>query len=293
MPIEVHIDTALPVFHEPPDGLLATTATAVLYKASSTALETLTVTLPTAGSATISGGSTADALIVSSASGMTVGHKWRVTSDGVRYVFTIARVDGTTIYPLESLPLVPDTGSAIEPIRMTATIAAPGESELGDNLRLEWLYDDGSVEGFGSDAVSIVRWKWNTPITAARIRQHLAYAFPATIKSRSGLYWQRIASEASDRIRSDLLSTGRRAHLYGDPDVFRDAGLACARWLLSMEGITPAGSNPGIYLEQMRADYDRELARAISSLNSYDADGDGAISAKEARGLWFSVGTSR
>jgi len=293
MPLEVHYNTALPVFLEPADGLLATTASAVLYKSSGDALETLTVTLPTAGNKTIAAGSTAEALVFSDVTAVTVGHKWRVTSDGVRFVFEVARVESTTVYPLEPLPLTPDTGSAVEPIRMTATIAAPGETEIGDNLRLEWLYDDGTTEGFGADEVSIVRWKWHTPITSARIRQHLAYAYPAVVKSRPEAYWSQVAEEANERIRSAVMAAGRRPHLYGDPDCFKHAGIACARWLLSMEGIVAPGTNPGLEREAMHAEYQREIVEAISSLNTYDRDGDGAIDTTEARGLWWSVGTSR
>ena len=293
MALEVHYNTALPVFHEPPDGVLATTATAVLREPDGTTLETLTVTKPTAGSRTVQAGSTSSALILSSVTGVTVGHRWRVTSDGVRHTFEVARVDGTTVYPLEPLPIVPDTSSAVEPIRMSATIAAPGVAKIGTNLRLEWLYDDGAVEGFGSDVVHVVRWKWNPPITAARIRQHLAYAFPAVVDSREGQYWARIADEANEEVRKMVQATGRRPHLYGDPDAFQRAGLLSAKHLLAGEGIVPPGSNPGIFMEQMRADFEREAGRVISSLSMYDGDNDGTIDKQEARGLWYSIKTVR
>lgn len=293
MALEVHYSTALPVYHEPATGILATSASAVLREADGTTLEALTVTKPAAGSRTIAAGSTASALVFSSASGVLVGERWRVTSDGVRQVFEVARVDGSTVYPLDPLAVVPDTSSAVEPIRMTAAIAAPGESKIGCNLRLEWLYDDGTAEGFGSDVVHVVRWKWNPPITAARIRQHLAYAFPAVVDSREAHYWTRIADEANEEIRKLVQATGRRPHLYGDPDAFQRAGLLSAKHLLAGEGIVPPGSNPGIFMEQMRADFEREVSRVISSLAMYDDDNDGAISDTEARGLWFSIRTVR
>ena len=293
MALEVHYNTALPVYHEPATGILATSASAVLREADGTTLEALTVTKPAAGSRTIAAGSTASALVFSSASGVLVGERWRVTSDGVRQVFEVARVDGSTVYPLDPLAVVPDTSSAVEPIRMTAAIAAPGESKIGCNLRLEWLYDDGTAEGFGSDVVHVVRWKWNPPITAARIRQHLAYAFPAVVDSREAHYWTRIADEANEEIRKLVQATGRRPHLYGDPDAFQRAGLLSAKHLLAGEGIVPPGSNPGIFMEQMRADFEREVSRVISSLAMYDDDNDGAISDTEARGLWFSIRTVR
>lgn len=46
-------------------------------------------------------------------------------------------------------------------------------------------------------------------------------------------------------------------------------------------------------MEQMRADFEREAGRIISSLKVYDADGDGAIDSGEAGGLWFSIRTVR
>lgn len=293
MAIEVHYNTAHPVWLEPSDGVLATTATAVLRRSTDTVLETLSVTLPTAGSRTVASGTTREAVVVSDASGVTVGHKWRVISDGVTHVFTVARVDSTTVYPSEPLAVVPDTGSAFEPLRMTASISAPGTSEIGENLRLEWLYDDGTTEGFASDTVHVVRWKWNSPISAARIREHVALAFPSVVQSREAHYWDRIADEVDDRIRQEVNAAGRRPFLYGDPDVFKHAGLACAQWLLARDGIVPRTSNPGIYLEQMRGEFDREMLRAMSSLNTYDSDGDGAIDAQESLGLWWSVRLSR
>ena len=293
MALEVHYATALTVWHEPLDGVLATTATAVLRKPGGTTLETLTVTAPTAGSRTIAAGSTADALIVSSATGVTVGHRWRVTSDGVRHVLTVARVDGTTVYPMEPLAVVPDTGSAFEPIRMTATIAAPGESLIGANYRLEWLYDDGTTEGFGSDTVNVVYWKWDDPVTGARIRQYVSHQFPSVLQRREPAYWDQVAADACAQIRAAVESAGRRPYLYGDTDVFARAGYECARWMLAKEGLVPRGSNPGIFEAQIRAEYDREMMQALSSLAQYDRNNDGAISSDEARGMWWSIGTSR
>jgi hypothetical protein len=293
MALEVHYNTALPVYLEPQDGLLATTGTAVLRDEDGATIETLSVTLPTAGSRTVSAGTTIDAIKVSSATGVTVGHKWRVVSDGVTQVFTVARVDGTTVYPLDPLAQLPDKDSAFEPIRMTATISAPGITKIGYNWRLEWLYDDGTTEGFAADVVHVVRWKWNSPISGARIRRHIAHTYPATVDSREAYYWQTIADEANEEIRKLVEATGRRPNLYGSPNCFDRAGYIAAKHLLAGEGIVPAGSNPGIFMEQMRADFDREVSRVISSLKMYDADNDGKISDTEATGLWFSIGTSR
>ena len=293
MALEVHYSTALPVFHEPPDGLLATTATAVLRDVDGETVETLSVTLPVAGSRTVSSTSTVDNIKVSDAAGIVVGQKYRIISDGVRSVFEVARIDGIHVFPLDPLAHKPDAGSVFQPIRMTATIAAPGEALIGNNLRLEWIYDDGSGDGFGADVVHVVRWKWDLPITGARVRRHIAHTYPATVDSREPHYWAKIADEANDEIRKLVQATGRRAHLYGSPSCFQRAGLLAAKHLLAGEGIVPAGSNPGLFQEQMRADFERETGRVISSLEMYDADGDGKISDDEARGLWFSIGTSR
>lgn len=293
MALEVHYNTALPVWHEPDDGVLATTASAVFRDAAGNTVETLSVTVPTAGSRTVAAGTTIDAIEVSSATGVTVGHKWRVVSDGVTQVFTVARVDGTTVYPLDPLAQVPDTGSAFEPLRMTATIAAPGTSKIGTDYRLEWLYDDGTNEGFAADVVHVVRWKWSNPVSGARIRRHIAHSYPATVDSREAYYWQTIADEANEEIRKLVEATGRRAHLYGSPDCFERAGYLCAKYLLAGEGIVPAGSNPGLFLLQMEAAWQKEAGEVLSSLKMYDKNDDGEIDADEKRGLWFTVGTQR
>lgn len=294
MALDLHYNTALPVTRWDSRGIVPTTATAVLRDAAGDTVETLTVTLPTATATLAASGSTTDVLVTTSGIGTSyVGKYCDVTSDGVSQVFRIARVDGTNVYPSEPLAVVPDGSSTLTDLTMAATIAAPGETKIGANWRLEWLWDDGTTEGFAADVVSVVRWKWEPPISARRVRKHIAHTYPATVDSREPDYWATIADEANEEIRKLVEATGRRPYLYGSSDVFARAGYLCAKYLLAGEGIVPAGSNPGLFQEQMRADWEREVARAISSLQMYDKDDDGEIDSDEAKGLWFSIGTSR
>jgi len=246
MALEVHYSTALAVYHEPGDGLVATTASAVLRDPDGATLETLTVTAPSV-STTISSVTDQATLVLASASGVTVGHRYQIVSDGVTHLATVTRVDGSTVHLAAALPDSPDTSSTFKAVRMTASIAAPGTTKIGSNYRLEWLYDDGTTEGFGSDVVHIVRWKWNAPIHGSAVLQYVARQFPSLSRKRSQWYFDDIARRANERIRATVQATGRRPNLYGSPNVFEAAGLEAARLELAKDGILPAGLNASLF----------------------------------------------
>jgi len=292
MALEVHYSTALAVYHEPSNGTVATTGTAVLREPDGTTLETLSVTLPPP-STPLSSVTDNATLVVARASGITVGHKYQIVSDGVTYIVTVARVDGTSIHLAAAMPDQPDTSSTFKAIRMTASIAAPGVAKVGSNYRLEWLFDDGTTEGFGSDVVHVVRWKWNAPITGTAVLQYVARQFPSLSRKRSQWYFDDVARRANNRIRDTVQAVNRRPHLYGSPNVFEAAGLEAARLELAKDGVLPAGLNASLF-ENDRADALADaMNRAISSLAMYDRDGDGKIDSTEARGFFFTVSARR
>ena len=292
MALEVHYATALSVSAIDPQGIVPTTGSAVLYRADGTTLETLSVTLPTS-TWTLTGSPSRESFALTSATGIAVGRQYKLTSDGVDYEIEIERVDGSTIYLRSALEVAPDTASTITDLRMTSSIAAPGASEIGTNLRLEWLYDDGTSKGFLSDVVHIVRWKWSAPVTARQVRDFVAVAFPGLASQRSEVYWAAVADRACDRIRRTVESSGRRANLYGESDAFSQAGLSAARLELAYDGVIQPGGNASLYVADRMAEYEMEMRTILSSLATYDADGDGAIDSDEAKGRWFTTRSTR
>ena len=291
MALELHHAVALAVAHEDPSGIVPTTATATLYAPDGSVVQTLTVTKPAFTSA-VADGSTRNVLTLSSVSGVVVGQRYRVISAGVLSVFTAAAVDpaNKTVTLVSALQEVPATGSAVAGLTMTASLAAPGEVRVGAGYRLDWKYSDGTTPGFYSQAVVIVRWKWTPPATVQEVRE---FAQTALRIRKPDEYFGQIADRANARIDRAVLATGRRPYLYGDHDVWTAAGSAAIRYELALEGNIPQGSNTGLYQDQLRRDLDNEIKLIISSLHDYDRNNDGAIDTTEAKGLWWSVETSR
>jgi hypothetical protein len=291
MALELHHAVALAVDHADPNGIVPTTASAVLYAPDGTVVQTLTVTKPT-WTTTVASGTTRNVLTLAAVTGITVGAKYRVTSQGVRSVFTVAQVDAAakTVTLVSALQDVPDTGSTVAALTMTASLAAPGESRVGPGYRLDWQYADGTTPGFYSQSVVIVRWKWSPPATVQSVREHLQTAF--RIK-KPDEYCGQIADRANSRIDRAVLATNRRPYLYGDHDVWTAAGQAAVRYELALDGMIPQGSNTGLYQDQLRRELDNEIKLIIASLQDYDRDNSGTIDTDEAKGLWWSVETTR
>jgi hypothetical protein len=290
--LEVHYATALPVYVEDPNGIVPTSASAVFRDSLGDTVETLAVVLPSV-STTISSVTNGTTYVVASATGLLVGNRYQVVSDGVLSVVTIVRIDGTNVHINAALPTQPDAGSTFKAIRVTASIAAPGESAIGPNYRLEWLYSDGTLEGFGSSVVNVVRWKWDAPVTAATVRQYIAGAFPSSSRTRDGWFHMEVARKACDRIRADVETNNRRPYLFGASDAFEAAGAEAMRWELAKSGMLPAGAPPGLFEQDRESAYALEFNKVMSSLEMYDRDDNGKIDSEEAAGSFWSISLSR
>lgn len=291
MALELHHAVALAVEYADPTGCVPTTASAVLYDPSGSVVQTLTITKPT-WTTTVVSGSTRNILTLAAVTGITVGSKYRVTSQGVRSVWTAASVDATakTVTLVSALQDIPDTGSTVAALTMTGSLSAPGESRVGTGYRLDWMYSDGTTPGFYSQSVVIVRWKWSPPATVQGVREHLQTAFRL---KKPDEYCGQVADRANSRIDRAVLATNRRPYLYGDHDCWGAAGSAAVRYELALDGLIPQGSNTGLYQDQLRRELDNEIKLIISSLQDFDRDNSGTIDATESKGLWWSVETTR
>lgn len=290
MAIEVRYDRDADVWHDPPKGVVATTATLAVYKPSGVVLESPTVAKPTTSS-TVQAGSTAGQLILADASGFSVGERVSVVSDGVTSVPRIARIDSNTLHLLNELPDVPDTGATVSKVRLTATISAPGVALLGTDYRAEWVYDDGTSKGYHTEAVHIVRWPFQPPLTGDDVLEYVTSTFREG--RRTQLWCQDIADRATERIRRHLLATNRRPHLFPDPAALRESAWTAVRWTLAEEGYGQQGEGVSESIRQLRYQFNDEITAVVQSLTAYDADADGAISADEQRGGFFTAAVSR
>lgn len=272
MDLELLYDRAQVVAHADPDGLVPTTATVVLRRADGTQLQSPVVTKPSA-STTVAAGTTALALVVASAAGLVVGQPLAVTSDGVTYVVTPVRIDGTTVHLAAALPVVPDTGSPVKALRMAATITAVGLAELGAGLQLEWRYSSATQDGYATTEVAVVRWLWQPVLSGADVAELLATTYQTT---RSDDFCKGVADRVNAKIRNAIEQTGRRPYLYVAPGAFAEVAQVGARWVLADQGIGLVGDLASL-VREYRFAFNDEMAKVVASLKGYDKDNDGKI----------------
>lgn len=275
MDLELLYDRAQLVAHADPDGLVPTTASVVLRRADGTQLQAPAVTLSTI-STTVAAGSTALALVMASVAGMAVGQPLAVTSDGVTYVVTPVRIDGTTVHLAAALPVAPDVGSPVKGLRMTATVTAPGLAELGNGLQLEWRYNNATQSGYATVEAAVVRWLWQPVLSGADVAELLATVYQTT---RSDDFCKGVADRVNTKIRNAIEQTGRRPYLYVAPGAFAEVAQVGARWVLADQGIGLVGDLASL-VREYRFAFNDEMAKVVAGLKGYDKDNDGKITAQ-------------
>lgn len=288
MALTLRYDAATPIAMVDPDGVVPTAAS-VSFIGADGANRSLTssVTLPSASSTVAS--ATATSATLASATGFVAGQPVQVTAGGRPQVATVTRIEGATLRFSVALDAAPDVGSNVRALQVSATVSAPGISLLGPNHRLVWSYNgaDG-VARQRVDAVSVVRYLPDPPVTATEVRGIAALLSPSSVASRDASYWSDIAARVAQRIEAELGATGRRSALYGDPNAFREAGRLLTRIYLADDGLMPAGVMPDSYTKDLSIRLQAELRTAVSGL-AYDQNGDGAISPAEATPRFYSV----
>ena len=272
--VELQYDASTPVSLDA--DRVATSATLAVVAPAGTTLESPTVTLPSVSTTTTSG-TTADVLELVSVTGIAPGDRLQVTSDGVAYSCTAARVDAVakTVTLVTGLQLVPDLTSTVKSTKLTATVAAPGAASVGANWRLVWTYSDGTTAVADSQPAAVVRQRWVSPIGASDVRDVLAELGG----ERSELWCQGVADRVDSAIQATLEGTGRRPWLYLSSAVFTQPALLGIRYELAQRGIAHGGQ---IYEAQRELRFARDdaLAQVVGSL-AYDENQDGALTGDE------------
>jgi len=277
----VLFDRVQAIAHSDPAGIVPTSATCTLRRSDGTTLESPAVTLPT-GATTIAAGTTALVLVLAAGGAwLQVGVPIVVEVQGEAYVCTPARVDGATVYLVAALPVVPANGSPVKELLMTATIAAPGSTELGAGLRLEWRYSSATKTGYASAEVAIVRWLWQEPISGAAVSDILATVYQT---SRSEQFCRDVAGRVSAKIRNAVEQTGRRPWLFVSPGAFGEVAQVGARWVLADLGIGQVG-DPAALLREYRFAFNDELSKAVAGLKGYDVADNGTSDPSRLRNV--------
>lgn len=284
--IELYYDGNTAVSHFDAEGIVPTAATVTLTKADGTVVSSPTVTLPTL-STTIAAGTTATSLVLASVAGILRGDHLKVTTAGIDYVVEAANVNGTTktVTLITALPAVPSVADVVKSLKMVATIAAPGASLIGGNLRITWDYSTATQDRHVGYPASVVRWPFTPPCNAADVAAVVAELGGGV---RSEAWCQDVADRVVDRIKGKLAQTGRRPWLYLSSSVFTDAARQGIRYELAQRNIALGGQ---IYEAQRELRFAAEdtLATVITSLAGYDKNADGVIDADEARPMHFTV----
>jgi len=278
--VELYYDGSTRVRHYDGAGLVPTSASLTLRSPSGAAIQTPAVTLPSLS--TTVAASTAATLTLASVTGLTAGAHLSVVCDGVTYGAEVAKVDGSVVHLTHALPVVVDTGSPVKALDMVATVTAPGASALGDGLRLEWEYSDGTTTQRQGYAAAVVRWPFQPIVTAQDVRQHMAEVYADSRRSES--WCDAIATRANDAIRTAVSGTQRRPWLYLSSASFREAGLAAMRYELALNNICVGGQ---VYEAQRetRFAFSDALSRVLTSALAYDKDQTGNVQAPTTRGL--------
>lgn len=282
--VELTADSDTTVFLD--GDIVASTATLSLVDPNGSTLQTPVVTLPSVSTTTASG-TTATVLTLASVAGISPGDKLIITSDGVAYVVEAAVVDAAakTVTLTSGLPVVPDEGSPVKSVRMTATVTAPGSSAIGANYRLSWEFDDGETFRTVGQPASVVRWPWTAPCSASDVRDVVAELNGG---NRSNQWCQDVADRVDDRIKGAIARTGRRPWLYLASLVFSDVARTGIRLELAQRGIC-FGQQPYEAQRELRFAFDDSLASVITGLAAYDANGDGQIDSSEATPSHYSI----
>jgi hypothetical protein len=285
--IELVAGTSTPIAHADETGIAPTSASVVLRDELGQVVESPVVELPTV-STTIAAGSTALALVVASAAGIVVGRPLAVTSDGVRYLATPSRVDGSTLHLRAALPVAPDLGSSVVDVTMTATLSSVAVARVGAGWQVEWRYASADASRVVTVEAAVVRWPWRRAYSASDVATLLSsvYRSPRTLD-----FCEQVAERVDAKLRGSIERTGRRPFLFLDASKFREVAEVAARWVLADLGISTIG-DPVASSREYRFAFGDELQKVVAGLASYDARNDGSTDPASRRNV-VSIRTRR
>lgn len=267
--IELKYDASTSISHFDAEGLVPTSATCTVYRPDGTVQASPTVTLSAINTHANSPSNTTF-LDLDSIAGITVGTKLAVTSYGVTYVVTVARIDGTHAHLQDALPIAPQNNDPVKGLTMTASVPAAGAAAVGGGYRIVWAYSNASSSAQAAYQAAVVRWPWSAAVSGADVRSVLVNTYQ---EKKSEAFCDRIAQLVNERIRGAVQRTGRRPWLYLSSLVFIEAARQGIRYALAEEGVYPGGDAISAQRE-LRFAFDDAIAAALTAA-AYDPNADG------------------
>lgn len=268
-------DIAATVTVVPDDGAQWSTVSCTVRKPDGSSLATPTVTVSTI-STTVGTGTSTSEFTVASAAGISSETYLQITTDGLAHVAQVERVDGTTIYLLDPLPLTPEASDAVVGIEMTFPLTATDTGTRGRGYRAELSTTAGNFEILTFD---VVRYPWTAPLSIQEIYSYIQAHFPGDDR----LTWpmcSRLRRDLSRSMRRRYLEMSKYADLVVRRELYKDAAEALlAAMLAERFGLTPIGWDPPDYAQWRRDQYEQEFGRVTHSLAEYDAAEDNDVAA--------------
>ena len=263
-------------------------ATITIFKPGGEELVASTAATVDSLSTTVASKTSDEVFVVASASGFVVGRKYLlIGAGGDSSPIEISEIDGTTI-TLAHPPAIPVAVSdSIVGLRVSYTLASSKTGERDLYYRAEWLVTptSGDVQGIQS-TFDVVRMQFTDPCTSDTVKRYLSFQFPSAISRYSSEELNNIAERASNMVTRAVDSIGRRAHLYGSPEMFTEAGLIAMKIVLADDGLIPQAGQLDVleYLENLRRSFKSHVHQATQS-GWYDKDDDGVVETGE-KGNW-------
>lgn len=226
-----------------------------------------------ATSTTVASASSSYQLTLASASGFVVGRWYKVTTDGVGSLFRVVRISGNDVTIAPALAITPEASDAVAGVTVSLTVPAAATAELGTGYQVI-LSEDGLEERV---VYNVVLRLFIDAVRAHHIRQMVVNFWPSY--ELSELEYDDLAQAVQDEMRDELVATGRYAHIYADPNIFKTLGLSIGRRLLAVRHslYPPDAEDRQLYLEDLERERQRYIGRIVGSLQAVDSDDDGDV----------------
>lgn len=222
---------------------------------------------------TVASASSSYQLTLTSSSGFAVGRWYKVTTDGVLSLFRVVRISGNDVTIAPALAITPEAGDAVAGVTVSVTVPAAATSELGTGYQVI-ISEDGLEERV---VYNVVLRLFIDAVRAHHIRQMVVNFWPSY--ELSELEYEDLAEAIQDEMRDELVATGRYAHIYADPNIFKTLGLSIGRRLLAIRHslYPPDAEDRQLYLEDLERERQRYIGRIVGSLQAADGNDDGVI----------------
>lgn len=241
---------------------------------SGTVLASPTATADTV-STTLASTTNAWTVTLTSATGVAVGRRYKLTHDGVAYIVRVLELAGAVVTYDPALPEEPSAGDAWVGHEAAVTIPA-----TATGTRSTWnccrVYED-DIEA--RVYYHVVRQRWLTGFTSQDARSYIAQNWPST--EWSGVEVDQLVADAAQDVRAELLERGVYAEVYLDPDSLRPLMRAVlARDLATTYALVlPGEEDVAAYVGRLQHEIERRIGQLVRSYQPRDADDDGAVDA--------------